>query len=325
MIERFFGSGKSLTEYCEALDDGYKLAEIFLSQQNKTTVNQQWKEHSAIITLFILDAIQLLRKHEKVVVLGAGNCSDINISILATHFEKIFLVDIDTEAANGAVEKVPEEFRKKIDVINEDLTGLYSSRVMKDLIDSIQRKNIKRINRSLNNIKSEVKHLPRPLSHLNSTCDLVISSCVSSQFFMPLFIAMCDGLNRKIFNEIYPTAVTVANSLASRYLELMYNIIGPAGYLVFIADIFEWSNYDGKLSPFAEVFRNHSIINSDIIKDTILNRPDLRIAGGFPKNTADYFNPVINGYIVNSRQWWWEFSPQKRYLVQGHLLEPKKS
>ncbi len=323
MIECFCGSGKSLLECCGASDDSYKLAEKFLSIQNKTTINHKWKEHSATITLFILDAIELLGKHEKVVVLGAGNCSDINISLLATYFKKVVLVDIDPAATIGVVEKVPEEFRNKMEIINEDLTGLYYSRVINDFIASIQKNNIKRINQSLNNIESEVKRLQTPLSHLESTCDLVISSCVSSQFFLPLFISLCSELKRKTFSEIYPTAVTIANSLANRYLEVIYNIISPAGYLLFVADLFEWSNYGGKLSPFAKAFPNYKSLGD--IKEIILNRPDLRIAGSLPKNILHHFNPIDNNHIISVRQWWWEFSPQKRYLVQGHLLEPKIS
>jgi hypothetical protein len=59
------------------------------------------------------------------VLLGAGNCNDVDLPALATRFSEIHLVDIDAGAIERARQRQPPEVRERIATHgNVDLTGL---------------------------------------------------------------------------------------------------------------------------------------------------------------------------------------------------------
>src|ERR1700679_4278661 len=47
-------------------------------------------------------------------VLGAGNCNDVDLPVLASRFEQVHLVDLDAEALRGATLRELEEVRAKL-------------------------------------------------------------------------------------------------------------------------------------------------------------------------------------------------------------------
>jgi hypothetical protein len=308
-------------ECCGASVEPQQLIKNILTEFNKTTRQSSWIEHSMVIKLFLLSAMSLIPKDESIAILGAGNCNDIDVNFLADQFNKVYMIDIDSEALEYAISKVDSSKINKIEIISEDLTGLYSSQVMIDFITAIKKKNYKRVQSSLDNIKTAIKRLPSQLTDLQVS--LVISSCLTTQLFMPQFAVLTSGINRKNYDNMYPLAIKIAHMLSDHHIKNLYEMLKPTGYLIYITDFLEWGTINDKPTLLAQEFPDYNKINTDVIRS--LHSSNFRIAGSAPNNILNYFNPVIDESIVNHREWWWEYSPERRYLVQGSLLEKKQN
>jgi hypothetical protein len=58
-------------------------------------------------------------------ILGAGNCNDLDLPALASHFQAVHLVDLDGEALRGATGRQPEDVRTNlVDHGGVDLSGI---------------------------------------------------------------------------------------------------------------------------------------------------------------------------------------------------------
>lgn len=63
---------------------------------------------------------------ERLAVLGAGNCNDLDLASLANSFREIHLFDIDAEALAGAYQRQSERVRRACSLHERDLTGVAS-------------------------------------------------------------------------------------------------------------------------------------------------------------------------------------------------------
>ncbi|MGW8427856.1 hypothetical protein ACWGJQ_20520 [Peribacillus simplex] len=61
---------------------------------------------------------------DKVAIVGAGNCDDLDLEYLATRCNSIYLFDIDMESMKKGTANLPERTRKKIQLVEIDVTGL---------------------------------------------------------------------------------------------------------------------------------------------------------------------------------------------------------
>jgi hypothetical protein len=60
----------------------------------------------------------------RLAILGAGNCNDVDLAVLAGRFDEIALVDLDRAAMDRAVRRLPAPARSRIDVRSIDFDAL---------------------------------------------------------------------------------------------------------------------------------------------------------------------------------------------------------
>jgi hypothetical protein len=63
---------------------------------------------------------------QRIAVLGAGNCNDLELPALARAFEELHLFDIDAEALKRAFERQDDDVRRRCHLHVQDLTGVAS-------------------------------------------------------------------------------------------------------------------------------------------------------------------------------------------------------
>lgn len=63
---------------------------------------------------------------DRLAVLGAGNCNDLDLTTLAGSFRELHLFDIDAQALAGAYERQPLRVRRACSLHERDLTGVAS-------------------------------------------------------------------------------------------------------------------------------------------------------------------------------------------------------
>ena len=152
---------------------------------------------------------------ERLAVLGAGNCNDLDLAILADSFRELHLFDIDAEALTGAYERQSARVRRACALHEHDLTGVAS------LIDRLR------------------DHEPEPraavtaawaeLARLVSEAgefDAVLSTCLLSQV----------AINLRDFFGIVPALNTALMAAITGHIVLAKTLTKPGGTLLVTSD-----------------------------------------------------------------------------------------
>ena len=63
--------------------------------------------------------IRYCKWDSSVLIVGAGACNDYDLEHFTKFFEKIFLFDLDEDAMRGALKRIPEAQRKKIELFKQ--------------------------------------------------------------------------------------------------------------------------------------------------------------------------------------------------------------
>jgi hypothetical protein len=154
---------------------------------------------------------------DRLMILGAGNCNDVELSDLAKRFSQVYLVDIDPKAARSAVDRqVPEEGRSRIVVSpSTDVTGVLNcfddTELDKILADAI--------------VSQLAKSTHIELADHRFEC--VASTCLMSQ----LIDSMVMGLGAHSEGM-----VKVIQALRMQHLLLMVEQLVPGGRGVLVFD-----------------------------------------------------------------------------------------
>jgi hypothetical protein len=152
---------------------------------------------------------------QRLALLGAGNCNDVELPALARAFEELHLFDIDAEALNGAVERQSSAVQRACHLHPQDLSGVASQ---------LQQWRA-----------AEPEPMAAQIAAWTNLCplltevgqfDVVVSSCLLSQIAINLrdFFGLTPALNSALFAAI-GGHVLLATSLTK-----------PGGTLLVISD-----------------------------------------------------------------------------------------
>lgn len=73
----------------------------------------RWKQHRLQVTQLFEAVLSKKPMVEKVAIIGAGNCDDLDLEYLAARCQSIHLFDIDQESMEKGIKGLPELARKK--------------------------------------------------------------------------------------------------------------------------------------------------------------------------------------------------------------------
>lgn len=152
---------------------------------------------------------------ERLAILGAGNCNDLDLATLADSFRELHLFDIDGQALTGAYERQSERVRRACALHECDLTGVASS------------------------MERWRDHEPQPwdavtaawaeLAGLASQAgefDAVLSTCLLSQV----------AINLRDFFGIIPALNTALTAAITGHIVLAKTLTKPGGSLLVTSD-----------------------------------------------------------------------------------------
>lgn len=152
-------------------------------------------------------------------VLGAGNCTDLDLSQLADRFKEILLVDLDGEAVASGVRAQLEDVSPGVRVLAGDVTNAYS--ILDDLIHGRSR-----IEERIDELRRQLAR-PPVLTEPEKKFDCVLSACVLSQLIDAVGMAVSQT------DSHYLELV-----LATRrqHLAAMLGLLAPGGTLILLTD-----------------------------------------------------------------------------------------
>lgn len=96
----------------------YEAAAIAARQRR---VGRAWVPHLAASRATILSGAKRCAKHDRVLVIGAGNCFDVPVAELATRFSEVILADV---AVSFAARRWQSRLRDRVRAVAWDATGV---------------------------------------------------------------------------------------------------------------------------------------------------------------------------------------------------------
>jgi hypothetical protein len=236
---------------------------------------------------------------ERVAVLGAGNCNDLDLGALAIRFREIHLLDLDLDAVTRARARLPAPEAQRI-VLHApvDFSGAY------DRLPAFRGKTLGAA--PLNALADEA--LGRALSglgHLATSAgqpDVVLSACCLSQIMHSCYLAL--GRHDQL------DAIAIA--LARVHVRLLLSLVRPGGQIFLVSDMVSTETF-----PLEEMWGTQ-------VPTALMG--ELERAGNFLSGTAPTFirrlfntDPVaatlIDGTPVPIEPWLWRMGPDLTFLV----------
>jgi SAM-dependent methyltransferase len=172
----------------------------------------QFAEHRALLTGLAQDA-----GGQRLLVLGAGNCNDLDLPRLAGTYREIHLADLDQEALARARDRQPPEVQKALVL-----------RAPVDLSGALEKLAEFRHERPT---PAQIAALPGSIAdnvslELRGSYDTVMSTCLLSQ--------LMHGTRRALGE--HPDLEMVATALALGHLRAMVRLLRPGGHGILATD-----------------------------------------------------------------------------------------
>ena len=181
---------------------------------------QAWTDyaaHRAETTARILHAAR--KTAERLCILGAGNCDDLDLATLMGAYGEVHLVDLDGDALRRAVSRLPESQRRAIRLHGGvDLTGCWSSLGSRRRGESLADSEIDAVLQACAAL---------PLLPLPGPFDVLASTCVISQLIDGAVLAL---------GSTHPRLLEMVVSLRTNHLQLMAQLLSPGGRGVLMSD-----------------------------------------------------------------------------------------
>lgn len=264
----------------------------------------RWKQHRENIGT----ALERCGEAEKVVILGAGRCEDLDLKHILKSFGHITLVDYDFESMKKALDRqmISEGEAERITLVGElEFTGLYDEEFLSYDGDDIEYfdEMVMKSGSSMPDILGREKY------------DLVISGAVHSQLIMP-YVELAK--NHEQGSDLMGKAGMYANILAEKYNENMMSLLRAGGKCVCYYDVMEFSRSRGTL-PYTAMFDNQ-IMGTDKDREAVLEELIAQY-GGVAGGRHGYDHMIELGKISWERNWLWKYREDKQYYVRCIIVE----
>ncbi|MEB4796880.1 hypothetical protein P5G65_23545 [Paenibacillus chondroitinus] len=285
----------------------------------------QWAQHREEISGFIGKTISSPSDLGNAIILGAGNCDDLDFQLLGTLFEAITLSDIDGQAMEEAVKRIDFlNLCREIHMIpNLDFTKLdqihFYDRLERMLV---QRASANEISLFLSLAAKEIR-IKDVLSHLKRSFSMVISSAVYSQIFyihvLSLFAKFTDRYSEKEVRYLMRGFIYLRDEVIKNYNDLMISLVKENGKVLVWTDILQT---DVEMNR--EITEGLYNINTDQERWTYLR--ELVTMNG---REASLFGIAdLSGKLADDGQlfhfWNWPFNDERQYLIFGISGTPAK-
>jgi hypothetical protein len=228
------------------------------------------------------------------VVLGAGNCNDLELPALAAAYGRIHLVDLDEEALLRGRARQPAAVADKLELhAPVDLSGVYAR------MAGFRGKPASAADLAVmprNCVESVVAALP-------GSYDVVMSTCFLSQLMQSAYVSL---------GEKHPQLRLIACALALGHVRSVAKLLAPGGHAHLVTDVVTTETY-----PLVELWDRQA----PRALLTELEKTDNVFSGTGPAFlrrilvTDAQVTPLLAGAPELVEPWLWRFTEERSYLV----------
>jgi hypothetical protein len=208
---------------------------------NQSDINRfkDWREYRNSLTNHILTVINKFNKSVNIIIIGAGNCDDIDLKKLNEKANKLVLTDIDDLALKNAKEKYQLE---SVDIIPMDYLGFEDNELWNMFLTNI-------IKLETNQYKDYLKKMfqqkkPSPLTKHINAYDYVIVSPIYTQLLLPVFLQQLSFLKdinfeEKNLNYLKELFLKHLSKIIIEFNQNIFNLGNNNSYYTIISDVLE--------------------------------------------------------------------------------------
>lgn len=283
--------------------------------KNKDDRFHNWREYRAKLSLFFKEHLITSDKKKSLLIVGAGNCDDIDLCYLSTIFEEITLVDADITAMENGVKKY-DVATAKIELVEQEFTGFAKTKFFENLIDTmVAIKTKQKLKHFLDKeLLKTSKH--KFLSSYDNYFSTIIVTPIYTQLFYQqvlndLIVLEKSGYNKELISfakeyllEMMPLIITGFNRNLKR-------VINNNGLLVVLSDIFESKIEDAFYKKVISVISDKFKVE-EIYKDYVQK---------FGYGLGDYgLYSLKTNLVLKDFDWFiWPISKTTHLIVKGVL------
>lgn len=288
-------------------------------QKYMSTINEDdstryilWEEHRNHTMKYIDEACKGI-SNPSVLVIGSGNCDDIELELLSNKCQYIRLVDIDTESTERAIKRrIPTA--TNIEVVNLNILNIEDS-IFEDMATAIRSKDKDAI---LNKANQVVQMIPSsfvtltPDMHFDVVVILPIFSQLTTYFYNVLQKAEIPGdLYKTVDRKILPQLANYWSKLA---LNNAQTYLKQDGKLVFISDMVDM--YESVCKPFLSDLKSGNLDTME----TAINQVHIA-RGGYSAGVDGLISWLKSKSDLTVEYWIWKFGKNKEYFVIGGIIK----
>lgn len=244
-------------------------------------------------------------KVNRIGIIGAGNCDDLDLEYISKNCNEIYLFDIDLNSMKQAIRRYPFEIQNKLRLIKVDITTLDTSSFYQEYLNLLSSKA---------KPKSIIDFLVKSANNLNidnmkefyNTCDIVASSAIYTQL---------------VYNWAYIKLYNHDNY----YTEKELNTINERGLGYFLKKLIVFYNKivvrfctsTAAIIAWADMFEIYPNDYKQLLERGFEEIKDIISVRGYSASrigVADLENK-LDSHL--NRTWAWQFDESKTYLCMG--------
>ena len=236
-------------------------------------------------------------------LLGVGNANDVVLPALARRFREVHLVDIDRDAIDAAVARLPENERSQMLVhAPVDVSGLF------DKLESWRQ-----TPPELSAIAREMEAAPaRVAAGLPGPFDVVVSCCLLTQLQLVLLEIVGDGTPR--FDDL-------RTAMSGSHVRTLAGLVAPGGVALLVTDLTGSATYPFDLLPSDA---NLVSLMSDLLAaNNIIHAAHPGRLSAVIRRDAGLRARYTTKFPVGP--WLWQNGPEQTYLVYGLEIAAARS
>lgn len=264
----------NIKEYNHQLNDSYLKDDAF----------KRWHSYRKSICDYITSTTL---KNQSVLLIGAGNCNDLDLSIFES--SNLTILDIDLEAVQNGLNK--QEFKGEYQLIEADLTGLQNTSFLDDYKQANER------------LKVLDQYRMHTYTGLEKSYDIIIILPIYTQLLLPQLLPLIND-----DNDLSDLLTFIAQKIQLLHLSVREHL-KPSGLCFLFSDILEYP-FESEESRYLQAHETHTILLSQHFEN-YLQTYGHSLGSYCFLEMSEYFKPINEHYFI------WPFDEQRLLLVKG--------
>ena len=205
---------------------------------------ESWKTYRKKITTSVVTSFG--DAPNELLIIGAGNCDDLDLNVLSETFGKLYLSDIDEKALQSAVTKYQIE-KEKVRLLPTEYTGIAGHIEWKDFVtEAVKIKHDKDVRTLMKKYKQLIlAHTFLP--NYERQFKRIIISPIYTQLLFPQLQANLQTLENLNYNQhlidfIRRSFLNLMTVLIDTFNKNVIKLLAQDGQIIAISDIYETKN-----------------------------------------------------------------------------------